>query len=68
MHLTGVRAAFGHLVFEAVQFAQDIDRNADVVLGKAVDAGGIVQQDVGVENEGLGGGGSTRAAAAGGGR
>ena len=48
MHFAGIGAALSHLVLEAVQFAQDIDRNADVMLGKAVNAGGIVQQDVGI--------------------
>jgi hypothetical protein len=56
MHLAGIGSAFGHLIFEAVQFAEDIHRDANVMLLKAVDARGVVQEDVGIENEGLGAG------------
>jgi len=48
----GVGAAFGHFVFEFVEFAEDVDGDADVVFGEAVDAGGVVEEDVGVEDEG----------------
>jgi hypothetical protein len=58
----GVGAAFGHFVFEFVEFAEDVDGDADVVFGEAVDAGGVVEEDVRVEDEGadadaFGGGG-----------
>jgi len=67
MDFAGIGATFGHLDFEAVQFAEDIDRNADPMLGKAVDAGGVVKEDVGVEDEDFGADGSTDAALPGGG-
>ena len=51
MHLTRVRPALGHLVFKAIQLAQDIDRDADVMLGETLDAGGVVKEDIGVENK-----------------
>jgi hypothetical protein len=54
MHLAGIGSTFGHLIFKAVQLAEDIHRDANVMLLKAVDARGVVQEDVGVENEGLG--------------
>jgi hypothetical protein len=51
MHLTRVRPALGHLIFKAIQLAQDIDRDADVMLGETLDAGGVVKEDIGVENK-----------------
>jgi len=45
---------------EPVQLAQDIDRDANVVVGETPEAAGIVKQDIGVENKGLGRGGAAR--------
>ncbi len=50
MHGAGIGAALGLFVLEFVELAEDIDGNPDVVVRKALDAGGIVQQDVRVEN------------------
>ena len=54
MHLAGVGPAFRRLGLEPVQLAQDIDRDANVVVGETPEAAGIVKQDIGVEDKGLG--------------
>ncbi len=50
----GAGTAVVLFVFEAVEFAEDVDGDAEVVVGEAVDAAGVVDEDVGVEDEGFG--------------
>ena len=57
MHRAGVGAAFGLLVLEFIELAQDIDGNPDVVLREALDAGRVVQEDIRVEDVIFPGGG-----------
>ena len=52
--LPRVARNFGHALLVVVEFFQRHDRQEDIVLLKAVDAGRVVQQDVGVENKKLG--------------
>jgi hypothetical protein len=51
--LAGVARHLGHALLVVVQFFQGRHRQVDVVFLKAVETGGIVQQDVGIENEQL---------------
>lgn len=51
MNLTGVGSALALLVLKSVEFGEHVGWEADVVVCKAVDAAGVVQQDVGVEDE-----------------
>ena len=51
VNLTRIGSAFALLVFETVELGEDVGGEADVVVGKAVDAAGVVQKDVGIENE-----------------
>ena len=53
-NLPRVARNFGHALLVVVEFFQRHDRQEDIVLLKAVDAGRVVQQDVGVENKKLG--------------
>src|SRR5260221_12527438 len=46
----GVGAALSLFVLEFVHFAEHLDRNPDMVVGKPIDRMGVVQQDVGIEN------------------
>ena len=50
MRRAGIGAALGLFVFKFVQFAEHIHGNPDVVFGETLDAGRIVQEDVGIEN------------------
>ncbi len=51
MDAAGIATAFGLLVLELVEFAQDLQRNADVVVREAIEAIGIVKEDIRVEDE-----------------
>jgi hypothetical protein len=59
MDAAGAGTALGLLVLELVQFAEHLERDADVVVAESVETVRIVEEDVGVEDEILtdGGGG-----------
>lgn len=46
----GVGTALGLLAFEFIQLGKDIDEDADVIFLEALQARGIVEEDVGIEN------------------
>lgn len=47
---SGVGAAFGLFGFEAVQFGEHIDGDAQVVFHESVERCGVMEKDVGIEN------------------
>ena len=52
-NLTGVASLLGWIALEPVDLLDHLDRDQDVVVFKAGQGGGIVQQHVGVEHEGF---------------
>src|ERR1700747_1835299 len=50
MDCPGVGVALSLFVLEFVHFAEHLDRNPDVIVGKPIDGMGVVQQDIGIEN------------------
>ena len=52
MNLARIGPALGHFIFEFVELTQYIDRDADIMLGKAMDAGGVMKEHVGIEDKG----------------
>lgn len=46
----GIGAAFGLFTFKAVEFGKDIGGDAEVVVFEAIEAAGLVEEDVGVED------------------
>jgi hypothetical protein len=54
MHPPGVPSPFGgSLAFDPVEFLQHLDRNREIVVLEIEDRLRVVQEDVGVEDEGL---------------
>ena len=51
MPATGIGAALGLFILEAVQFREDVDRDANMIVFEAAQAPRVVQQNVGIENE-----------------
>ena len=51
MNLARIGSSFALLILKAVEFGEDVSWEANVVVVKAVDTAGIVQQHVGIENE-----------------
>ena len=47
----GIRAALGLLVLEAVQLAENLNGDEEVVVVELVEAMRVVQEDVGIEHE-----------------
>ena len=50
-HLAGVAAQRREVALEVVDLLDDVDRDDDVVVAEAEDAAGVVEEDVGVEDE-----------------
>jgi len=53
VHLTGIRPALTRFILEPVQLSQDIHRNAYLVVFEALEAGRVMEEDIGVQYEGL---------------
>ncbi len=53
VNLAGVGSAIGLFVFKAVELGEAIDGDDDFVVFEAMDGGGVVKEDVRIEDEGL---------------
>jgi hypothetical protein len=51
MDAAGAGATLGLFVLELVELAEDLQRNADMVVAEAVEAVRVVKEDVGIEDE-----------------
>ena len=50
MHRSGVCSPFSLFVLEFIEFAQNIDRNPDMVIRESINRVGVMQQNVGIKN------------------
>ena len=53
-NLSGITCDLGHTLLVMIEFLQNLHRNDDVVLLEAVEAGRVVQEHVGIEDEQFG--------------
>ena len=51
MRLPCIRSTFALLVLETIQFREHIDGNKDVIVLKPVQAIGVMQKNIGIQNE-----------------
>jgi len=51
MHLPRIGTALGLLILKTIEFAQNLEGDADMIFCEGVDTARIVNQDIGIENE-----------------